>query len=430
MPAAFSRPGRTAPRRADRQRTARPAGRPSGTASSDEQTVPKPPRASTLSCSPGSPERSARTARQLCQSSGSGGAAARNRGRCRATRGLSGSSGSWAVTMCRPGDNRSACGRPWPRPRTKIAPPRSASTRLKLRHSPASSAPIADAAASASACASARSGSSPRLRLPAAGPRLPGRFSTAATTPARLIPIQVPPPERSRPATTSGRSGQCAAGGSQARSSISSRLAASTSGQAWPGRIRTTTVHMRRRLSPIRRLGHNGRPRGARQRLRSLARRRPAVPRMTTPSGQATHPVAAERVLFDAEASWCRIVATLRPRLPAEPSQTQSGAGPVGGRTVRTRQFRRPRLPLDLRHEAIRVARARRAPAGTHDPRSGQGQAAIAKISRVASRRRLMAPASACSIRLPALATASTGFCATTRPRPRAASSWTPRSSR
>jgi hypothetical protein len=40
---------------------------------------------------------------------------------------------------------------------------------------------------------------------------------------------------------------------------------------------------------------------------------------MTTPSGQATHPVAAERVLFDAEASWCRIVATLRPRLPAEP---------------------------------------------------------------------------------------------------------------
>ena len=61
---------------------------------------------------------------------------------------------------------------------------------------------------------------------------------------ARFTPIQVPPPERSRPATTPGRSGQCAAGGSQARSSISSRLAASTSGQAWPGRISRTTVHI------------------------------------------------------------------------------------------------------------------------------------------------------------------------------------------
>ena len=35
------------------------------------------------------------------------------------------------------------------------------------------------------------------------------RLSTAATTPARFTPIQVPPPVRSRPATTPGRSGQC-----------------------------------------------------------------------------------------------------------------------------------------------------------------------------------------------------------------------------
>ena len=55
---------------------------------------------------------------------------------------------------------------------------------------------------SAERCASASSGSSPRLRLPAAGPRLPGRFSTAATTPSPFTPIQVPPPERSRPAMT------------------------------------------------------------------------------------------------------------------------------------------------------------------------------------------------------------------------------------
>ena len=45
-------------------------------------------------------------------------------------------------------------------------------------------------------------------------------------------PIQVPPPARSRPAITPGCSGQWAAGGSQARSRRSSRLAASSSGQA------------------------------------------------------------------------------------------------------------------------------------------------------------------------------------------------------
>jgi hypothetical protein len=108
-----------------------------------------------------------------------------------------------------------------------------------IRQAPASCA----AAAAAERCARASSGSSPRLCLPAAGSRLPCRFSTAAATPWRFTPIQVPPAERSHPATTSGWSCQCAAGGSQARSSISSRLAARISGQAWSGRISRTTVH-------------------------------------------------------------------------------------------------------------------------------------------------------------------------------------------
>ncbi len=85
--------------------------------------MPKPPRGTTLICSPGSPVRSARMSCQaLPVVPGPGGAAALNRARCRATRGLSGSSGSCAVTMCRPGARRWASGRPWPRPRTNTAP--------------------------------------------------------------------------------------------------------------------------------------------------------------------------------------------------------------------------------------------------------------------------------------------------------------------
>ena len=211
--------------------------------------MPKPARGTTFICSPASPLRSARISCQdrqpwIGSRVGLGASAAWNRARWRATRGLSGSSGSCAVIMWRPAVRRRASGWPWPRPRTKIAPARSASTRLKLRQAPASRVASAAAALSADGCSRARSGSSPRLRLPAAGPRLPGRFSTAATMPSRFTPIHVPPPERSRPAMMPGRSGQCPAGGSHARFSISSRLAASTSGQAWAGRIRTTTVHI------------------------------------------------------------------------------------------------------------------------------------------------------------------------------------------
>ena len=198
--------------------------------------MPNPARGTTFICSPASPLRSARISCQGRQPRAVygvslGASAAWNRARCRATRGLSGSSGSCAVTMWRPAASRRVSGWPWPNPRTKVAPARSASTRLKLRQAPASSVAIAAAAASADWCSSARSGSSPRLRLPAAGPRLPGRFRTAATTPWRFAPIHVPPPERSRPAMMPGRSGQCSAGASHARFSISSRLAASTSGQ-------------------------------------------------------------------------------------------------------------------------------------------------------------------------------------------------------
>ena len=58
-----------------------------------------------------------------------------------------------------------------------------------------------------------RARSSPRERRPAAGPSVPGRLSIAATTPWSLTPSHVPPASSSRPATTSGRSGQCRAGG-------------------------------------------------------------------------------------------------------------------------------------------------------------------------------------------------------------------------
>ena len=100
---------------------------------SDEHTVPKPPTGATLICAARGPDRSARIARQVSLSAGSGGRAARNRGRWRATRGLAGSSGSCAVTMWTPGDKRRSCGRPCPSPRTKTAPSRSASTMLKVR---------------------------------------------------------------------------------------------------------------------------------------------------------------------------------------------------------------------------------------------------------------------------------------------------------
>ena len=64
--------------------------------------------------------------------------------------------------------------------------------------------------------------------------------------PWALRPIQVPPAVRSRPAITPGYSGHQAAGGSQARSTLSSRLATNITGQAWSGRSSRTTVHMGR----------------------------------------------------------------------------------------------------------------------------------------------------------------------------------------
>ena len=60
---------------------------------------------------------------------------------------------------------------------------------------------------------------------------LQAALAAGAGAPTRIA-IQVPPPVRSLPATRSGRSGQWAPGGSQARSKRSSRLAASRSGQA------------------------------------------------------------------------------------------------------------------------------------------------------------------------------------------------------
>ena len=80
----------------------------------------------------------------------------------------------------------------------------------------------------------------PRLRLPAAGPRLP-------------CPVRAPPPPPHEPPCRchrpSGpgrrrRAGRAGGGRSQARASVSSWLAARISGQAWPGRISRTTVHI------------------------------------------------------------------------------------------------------------------------------------------------------------------------------------------
>ena len=69
-------------------------------------------------------------------------------------------------------------------------------------------------------------------------------LSTAATTPWSLRPSQLPPASWSSPATTSGRSGQWRPGGNAGRSAISSRLAPTIRGQAWPGRRRRTILHM------------------------------------------------------------------------------------------------------------------------------------------------------------------------------------------
>ncbi len=213
---------------------------PTGSETKDEHTVPNPPRAPTLICSVDEPRRSDRIGSQLIQLSVLAGAAATKLGRCRAVRGLSGSLGSCAVTMETPSGSAFAHGWPWPTPRTKIAPCRSARTMLNPRQAPASKLTIAAAASAAVGWSNATSGSSPRLRLPAAGPSVPGRFSTVATTPNRFIPIQVPPAIRSRPATTSGRSGHHVSGGSHGRSTRSSRLAASITKS---GRTRTTTEH-------------------------------------------------------------------------------------------------------------------------------------------------------------------------------------------
>src|SRR5882672_2888385 len=71
------------------------------------------------------------------------------------------------------------------------------------------------------------------------------RFMMAAATPSSLTPSQLPPASLSSPATTLRRSGQWRAGGAQGRPAISSRLAPRMSGQAWSGRWRMTTLHIR-----------------------------------------------------------------------------------------------------------------------------------------------------------------------------------------
>ena len=62
--------------------------------------------------------------------------------------------------------------------------------------------------------------------------------------PRWFIPSHEPPANSSRPAMTSGRSGQCRAGGGPGRSIISSRLAPITSGQSCSGRRSITSVHI------------------------------------------------------------------------------------------------------------------------------------------------------------------------------------------
>ena len=203
-------------------------------ASAGPRSSPKPSSASRVSHPSHAPR------------SGSGGGAARKRGRWRAVRGLDRSFGSSAVTMLTPSGRESASGRPRPVPRRKKARAGSTSTMLNGLHSAAGRAAMAAAAAAAVPWSSAMSGSSPRERLPGARPRLPGRFSTVATTPAPFAAIQVPPASRSRPPTASGRSGHQAAGGSQPRESISSRFAPMKTGQDGSGRRRMTTVHMGR----------------------------------------------------------------------------------------------------------------------------------------------------------------------------------------
>src|SRR3984957_2023381 len=106
-----------------------------------------------------------------------------------------------------PHETRGHAGAPWPAPRMKVAPLRSATTRLKPRHWLASNDTIASTAAAAVVLAKASNGHSPPLRFPPAGPNDPGRLSTAAETPWALRPIQVPPAVRSLPAITPGYSG-------------------------------------------------------------------------------------------------------------------------------------------------------------------------------------------------------------------------------
>ena len=221
-------------------------------AKSEEQTVPNPSIGGTVSAASRGGAASANNAGQAPQSGGSGDGAVRKRGRWRATRGLARSSDSCAVTMWRPAGSMVTVRSPSSSLRTNQTEMRSATTRLKLRNGWPSNSATAVAAARALICRVASRGSTPRLRLPGIGPRLPGRFSTAATTPARPTAIQGPPPERSLPPTASGYSGQWAAGACHGRSSRSSRLAASKSGQAWPGRCSVRTVHTVRDVGPHR----------------------------------------------------------------------------------------------------------------------------------------------------------------------------------
>src|SRR5690606_3747158 len=66
---------------------------------------------------------------------------------------------------------------------------------------------------------------------------------SAAKRPAGVIPIQVPPACRSRPANNPGASSQ-GASGSVGRVWNSSRLAATTRGTAWDGRQAKTIRHI------------------------------------------------------------------------------------------------------------------------------------------------------------------------------------------
>ena len=136
----------TAPRCGGPAANSQTGGPSAGSASSDEQTVPKPPRGTTLICSPGSPERSARMACQAAQSSGLG-----RLGRLEA-RQVAGDPRAVRIVRVVRGDHvQAGCQRQ--RLRMPVAeaadenrPCRSASTRLKLRQAPASRAAMAAAA--------------------------------------------------------------------------------------------------------------------------------------------------------------------------------------------------------------------------------------------------------------------------------------------